>query len=50
MTYEHDIDYGTPAKKTDKAVTVEIDGRTITVFQVFVRQTVLKNMVHAVYV
>ena len=31
MTYEHDIDYGTPAKKTDKAVTVEIDGRTITV-------------------
>lgn len=31
MTYEHDIDFGTPAKKTDKTVTVEIDGRTITV-------------------
>ena len=31
MTYVKDIDYGTPAKKSDKTVSVNIDGKTVTV-------------------
>lgn len=31
MTYENDIDYGTPAKKSDKTVSLTIDGETVTV-------------------
>lgn len=31
MTYENDIDYGTPAKNTDQTVTLEIDGKKVTV-------------------
>ena len=31
MTYVKDIDYGTPAKKSDKTVSVNINGKTVTV-------------------
>lgn len=31
MTYENDIDYGTPAKTSNKTVTLNIDGKNVTV-------------------